>query len=64
MTAIARKLDPEQFVRIRRSVIVRKDDIYELRAGQNGEYTIALKSGTRLSSTRRYRKNIESLIRS
>jgi hypothetical protein len=64
MAAMEKKLDPEQFVRIRRSAIVRTDRVEELRPGQNGEYEVVLRGGTRLSSTRRYRKNIESFIRS
>ena len=64
MSAMEQKLDPEQFVRIRRSAIVRVDRIEELRPYQNGEYEVVLQGGTRLSSTRRYRKNMESVIRS
>jgi DNA-binding LytR/AlgR family response regulator len=64
MAAMEHKLDPEQFARVRRSAIVRVDRIEELRPYQNGEYAIVLRGGTRLSSTRRYRKNIESVIRS
>jgi hypothetical protein len=64
MAAMEHKLDPEQFARIRRSAIVRIDRIEELRPGRNGEYEIVLRGDTRLSSTRRYRKNIESVIRS
>jgi DNA-binding LytR/AlgR family response regulator len=64
MSAMEQKLDPEQFVRIRRSAIVRIDRIEELRPYQNGEYHVVLQGGVRLSSTRRYRKNMESVIRS
>lgn len=64
MAAMERKLDPEHFVRIRRSIIVRTERIAELRSSQNGEYQIVLHDGTRLSSTRRYRKNIETFLRS
>ena len=64
MAAMENKLDPEQFARIRRSAIIRIDRVEELRPGQNGEYQIVLKGGTRLLSTRRYRRNIESFIRS
>ena len=63
MAAMEEKLDPEEFVRIRRSAIVRSSQIDEMRSEQNGEYEIRLKSGVRLSSTRRYRKNIETVLK-
>ncbi len=62
MTAIEQKLDPDRFVRIRRSAIVRIDDVKELRPVSNGEYQIVLKNDTVLTSTRRYRKNLEALM--
>ncbi len=63
MAAMEEKLDSEQFVRIRRSAIVRADLIEELHPVQTGVFEIVLKDGTNLVSTRRYRKNLEPLVR-
>jgi hypothetical protein len=63
MTAIEAKLDPRRFIRVRRSAIIRKDQVRELRPVSNGEFEILLKSGSSLTSTRRYRRNLEFLIR-
>ena len=64
MAAMEAKLDPTQFVRIRRSAMVRIDQIRELHPTDNSEFEIVLMNGTTLSSTRRYRKNLESVLRS
>lgn len=63
MANIERKLDPQTFIRVRRSAIVRLDQIQELRPIAPGEYEILLKNGIRLSSTRHYKKNIETLVK-
>jgi two-component system LytT family response regulator len=59
-----RKLDPCKFVRLRRSTIVRAERIKELHPLFNGEYAVILKDGTRLQSSRRYRKNLDALLKS
>ena len=63
MTAMEKRLDPEQFVRIRRSVIVKIERITELRPAVNGEFEVKLTNGQILAATRRYRKNLESLVK-
>ena len=63
MTSIEKKLDPTEFVRIRRSAIVRIDRIRELHPIDNGEFEIVLENGNVLSSTRRYKKNLESILK-
>ena len=57
------KLDPREFIRIRRSTIVRTDVIKELQPLFNGEYGVILKDGTQLQSSRRYRKNLDALLK-
>ncbi|HEY0458763.1 MAG TPA: response regulator [Pyrinomonadaceae bacterium] len=64
MDALESKLDPHRFLRLRRSTIVRIAEIKELHPLFNGEYVILLKDNTRLSSSRRYRKNLAVLLRS
>jgi two-component system LytT family response regulator len=57
------KLNPREFIRIRRSTIVRADVIKELQPLFNGEYGVILKDGTQLQSSRRYRKNLDALLK-
>jgi two-component system, LytTR family, response regulator len=63
MKGIESKLDPEKFLRIRRSTIVRIERIKELQPLFNGEYAVLLRNGTQLTSSRRYRHNLEGLLR-
>lgn len=57
------KLNPREFIRIRRSTIVRTDVIKELQPLFNGEYGLILKDGTQLQSSRRYRRNLDVLLK-
>lgn len=58
------KLDPQKFLRLRRSTIVRIEEIKELHPFFNGEFEVVLKDGTKLSSSRRYRQNLTALLKS
>lgn len=62
MAAMEKKLDPADFVRIRRSTIVRIDRIKELHPVVNGEFDVVLKNDKVLTSTRRYRKNLQHIL--
>lgn len=62
MDGIEKKLNPNEFLRIRRSKIVQISKIKELQTLFNGEYTIILFDGTELISSRRYRKNFEFIL--
>lgn len=63
MSGIARKLDPANFLRIRRSTLVSIDNIKELQPLFNGEYIVILQNGKQLQSSRRFRQNLETLLR-
>lgn len=63
MKAMEQKLDPKEFVRVRRSTIVRIEQIKELHPLFNGEFEIVLNKGTKLSSSRRYRRNLDVLLK-
>lgn len=63
MNSIEKKLDPDRFVRIRRSAIVQRSKVRELRPISNSEYQVVLKNGDIVHSTRHYRKNVEKLLR-
>lgn len=62
MSAMEHKLDPTAFVRIHRSVIVNLQRITRLQPLQNSEYVMLLQDGTELTSSRRYRKNLNVLL--
>jgi DNA-binding LytR/AlgR family response regulator len=63
MKGIEQKLDPKDFLRIRRSTIVRIDRIKELHPRTTGEFEIVLRNGRKLTSSRRYRKYFSGLLR-
>ena len=64
MDGMEGKLNPANFVRLRRSTIVNGRRIQELKPLFNGEYTVLLKNGVALTSSRRYRKNLDLLLKS
>lgn len=55
LTEIADRLDPDRFLRINRSEIVRLDAVEELQPWFHGDYRVRMKDGTRLTWSRRYR---------
>lgn len=62
ISRIAQKLDPNQFVRIHRSIIVNVRKIKELHPCNRGEYMVILKDGRELSCSRGYRAKLHQLI--
>lgn len=56
------RLDPTQFVRIHRSIIVNIDRIKELHPCNSGEYMVVLKDGRELSCSRSYRGRLQQAI--
>jgi hypothetical protein len=63
MNAMEQKLDHGVFVRLRRSTIVRIEQIAEFHPLFNGEFEVLLKTGAKYTSSRRYRKNLESILK-
>jgi len=59
---LAQRLDPGQFVRIHRSIIVNVRRIKELQPCNRGEYMVILKDGKELSCSRGYRARLHQLI--
>ena len=60
--SLAERLDPEQFVRIHRSLIVNVRKIHELQPCNRGEYMVILRDGKQLSCSRSYRVKLQQLI--
>jgi two-component system, LytTR family, response regulator len=56
---LSKYLDPDQFVRIRRSTIVNVDCIREMQPWFSGDYVAILNSGERLKMTRNHRQLLE-----
>ena len=64
VTGMEQRLDPREFLRIRRSTIVRVSRIQEVRTLLNGTFEILLADGTRVTSARRFREAVERLLSS
>lgn len=62
MAALEEKLDPKQFLRAHRSLIVRLDRIEEVEPLPPGEYVFILRDGTRLTSGRSYRAQVQRAL--
>ena len=62
MTALEKRLGPEQFVRVNRSAIVQLDQIKELQPGAHGDYTLVLHDGTKLPLSRSLRGKLDTLF--
>ena len=56
MSALEEQLDPKQFIRISRSIIVRTDQIKELQPLFKGEHAVLLLNGKQLTMTRGIRE--------
>ncbi|MDQ3069791.1 MAG: response regulator [Acidobacteriota bacterium] len=56
------RLDPSGFVRIHRSTIVNVDRIKEMHPLFNGDQTVVLRSGKRLTMSRTYRETVMKLL--
>jgi two-component system LytT family response regulator len=56
------RLDPQMFVRIHRSTIVRTDRVTELRPWSHGDYVVVLQSGARVRLSRRYRNRLQRFL--
>jgi two-component system, LytTR family, response regulator len=63
VTQLLQRLDPLQFVRVHRSAAVNTTRIRELRPLSHGDYTVLLKTGTELTLSRAYRKELETWLR-
>jgi two-component system LytT family response regulator len=62
MSDLERELDPTVFCRVHRSSIVNLNRVRGLEVNEDGEYEVALDTGTRLRLSRRYRKQLQSRL--
>jgi two-component system LytT family response regulator len=63
LRSLEKRLDPEQFVRVHRSAIVRFDRVRELRQDDAGASTLRLRDGTVIPVSRRRRERVAALLR-
>jgi two-component system LytT family response regulator len=56
-------LDPDVFVRIHRSAIVRLDRITELLASFHGDFEVVLRDGARMTMSRTFRARVEARLK-
>lgn len=61
MNALEQSLDPRQFLRIHRSLIVNIGRIKELHSAMHGEYVVVMRNGVRLQSSRTYHAKLKAL---
>jgi two-component system, LytTR family, response regulator len=62
MNMLETRLDPNRFLRIHRSTIVNTHAIVELEPLFQGDYVVVLRDGTRLTSSRGYRSNLQAFM--
>ena len=63
LASLEQRLDPERFIRVHRSAIVRLDRVREMRSASTGESVLVLRDGTRVPVSRRRREQVADLIR-
>jgi two-component system LytT family response regulator len=62
LTSIEERLGPQQFTRANRSAVVRIDQVKELQPSPQGDYTIVLRDGTRVSLSRSLRGHFDKFL--
>ena len=62
LTAMEAQLDPNKFRRIHRSAIVNVERIKELQPLFNGEHSVVLEDGTKLTLSRNYKEKLFELL--
>lgn len=62
MQVLEDRLDPQRFVRVHRSAIVRLDQIEALRRNQSGDYTLQLRGGLQLKVSRSRSEELEKRV--
>jgi two-component system LytT family response regulator len=63
MKGVEAKLDPMEFVRVHRSVIVAVERIQSIESREHGEYLVTMQSGTTFVSSRGYSDRVRALLR-
>lgn len=62
LSAVEARLDPEQFLRVHRSIIVNLDWVTEVRPWFHGELAVVLRDGSNLNLSRTFRHRLEAFL--
>jgi two-component system, LytTR family, response regulator len=62
ISTLESQLDPKQFLRIHRSIIVNIERMQELHPWVHGDYRVVLRDGTQLTLTRNYRERLRGVL--
>jgi two-component system LytT family response regulator len=62
ISTLETQLDPKQFLRIHRSIIVNIERMHELHPWVHGDYRVVLRDGTQLTLTRNYRERLRGVL--
>ncbi len=62
LSAMEEGLNPNTFIRISRSALIRIDSVASMQPGFSGEYHITMKSGKKLKTGRTYKDKLEKLF--
>jgi two-component system LytT family response regulator len=62
MTRLEQRLDPQRFLRVHRSRLVRLDGVVEAQAHASGRYLLRLRSGARVVTGRSYQAKVRSAL--
>lgn len=62
LAGLEMRLDPKQFVRIHRSTMVNVRAVKQLESVFQGEYVVMLHDGTKLTSSKTYRRRLEDAL--
>jgi two-component system LytT family response regulator len=63
MNSFERRLPPHRFIRVHRSAIINRSRLREMQPWFQGEYLLILRDGTRVVTGRRYRDDVQTLMR-
>jgi two-component system LytT family response regulator len=63
LKSVEARLDPEQFIRVHRSIIINLDRIASVEPFFHGEYVVTMKDGARLTTSRSYSERLRTLLR-
>ena len=63
LSRLEQRLNPDEFVWIHRSAVVRLDRVARLEAASRGDYDVTLRDGTRLTLSRTCRTKLERAVR-
>lgn len=62
LSRLSDRLDPDEFVRVHRSAIVRVEAITEIEMTRHGDFALILQNGTEVAGSRRFRPAVDRIL--